>query len=109
MGFSGSSDREEPTCNVGDLGSIPGLGGSPGGGHDNPHHYSCLETPHGQRSLAGYSPWGCKELDITERLSTVYLKVVKRVTLTCSYHKKGMIIMRSDGGAKSYCVRIGNM
>ena len=38
-------------------------------GHDNPLQYSCLENPHGQRSLAGCSPWGCKELDITERLS----------------------------------------
>ena len=33
-------------------------------------HYSCLENQHGQRSLAGYSPWGCKESGITERLST---------------------------------------
>ena len=32
--------------------------------------YSCLENPHGQRSLAGYSPWGCKESNMTERLST---------------------------------------
>ena len=44
-------------CNVGDLGLIPGLGRSPGGGHGNPLQYSCLENPHGQRSLAGYSPW----------------------------------------------------
>ena len=29
---------------------------SPGGGHGNPLHYSCLEHPHGQGSLAGYSP-----------------------------------------------------
>ena len=57
-------------CNVGDLGSIPGLGRSPGGGHGNLLQYSCLENPHGQRSLAGYSPWGCKELDATEQLST---------------------------------------
>ena len=42
---------------MGDLGSIPGLGGSPGGRHGNPHQCSCLESPHGQRSLAGYSPW----------------------------------------------------
>ena len=33
-------------------------------------HYSRLENPHGQRSLAGYSPWGHKQLDTTERLST---------------------------------------
>ena len=56
---------------MGDLGSIPGLGRSPGGGHGNPLQYSCLENPHGQRSLAGCSPWGRKELDTTERLSTV--------------------------------------
>ena len=57
-------------CNVGDLGSILGLGRSPGGGHGNPLQYSCLENPHGQRSLAGYSSCGHKELDMTERLST---------------------------------------
>ena len=38
-----------------DLGSISGLGSSPGGGHGNPPQYSCLENPYGQRSLAGYS------------------------------------------------------
>ena len=42
---------------VGDAASIPGLGRSPGGGHGNPLQYSCLENPHRQRSLAGYSPW----------------------------------------------------
>ena len=47
------------------LGLIPGLGRSPGGGPDNPLQYSCLENPHGQRSLEGYSPWGRKELDTT--------------------------------------------
>ena len=35
-------------------------------GIDNPLQYSCLENPHGQRSLAGYSPWGCKQLDMAE-------------------------------------------
>ena len=51
---------------------IPKLGRSSGGGHDNPLQYSCLKNPHGQRSLAGYSPWGCTELDMTERLSTAF-------------------------------------
>ena len=46
--------------------SIPGSGISPGGGHGNPLQYSCLEKSHGQRSLAGYSPWGFKESDTTE-------------------------------------------
>ena len=70
MGFPGGSDGKESTCNVGDLGSIPRLGRSPGGGHGNPLQYSCLENPHGQRNLAGYSPWGLKESDTTEQLST---------------------------------------
>ena len=54
---------------AGDLDSIPGLKRSPGGRHGNPLQYSCLENPHGQRVLMGYSPWGLKELDMTERLS----------------------------------------
>ena len=65
-GFSGGSDSKESSCNVGDVGSILGLGRFPGGGHGNPLQYSCLENPHGQKSLAGYSPWGCKEWDMTE-------------------------------------------
>ena len=56
-------------ANAGDLGLIPWLGVSHGGGHGNPLQYSCLENPHGQRSLVGYSPRGCKESDTTERLS----------------------------------------
>ena len=59
-GFPGGSDGKESTYNVGDLGSIPGLGKSRGGGHDNPLQYFCLENPHGERSLAGYSPRGRK-------------------------------------------------
>ena len=66
MDFPGGSDGKESACNVGDLSSIPGLGRSPGGGHGNPLHYSCLENPHGQRSLVGYSPWGHEGLDMTE-------------------------------------------
>ena len=61
------SDGKESACNAGDLGSIPGLGRFPGGGHDNPLQYSFLEDPHGQRSLAGYSPWGHKESAMTLR------------------------------------------
>ena len=45
MGFPGGSDGEESTCNVGDMGLIPGLGRSPGGGHDNSLQCSCLENP----------------------------------------------------------------
>ena len=45
---------------------IPGLGRSPGEGHGNPLQYSHLENPHRQKGLEGYSPWGRKELDMTE-------------------------------------------
>ena len=69
---SGGLDYKEYACNVGDLGLIPGLGRSPGGGHGNPLQYSCLENPHGQRSLVGFSPWGHKESDMTERRSLHY-------------------------------------
>ena len=64
--FPAGSDSKESACNAGDLGSVPGLGRSPGEGN-------CLPTPvflpgefHEQRSLVGYSPWDCKELDTTE-------------------------------------------
>ena len=62
---------KNPPANAGDVrnrGLIPGLGRSPRGGHGNPLQYSCLENSHGQRSLAGYSPWGHKELDATEAI-----------------------------------------
>ena len=54
--FPGGSAGKKSTCNMGDLGSIPKLGRSPGGGHDNPLQYSCLENPYGQSSPVGYSP-----------------------------------------------------
>ena len=54
-----------------DLGSIPGLGRSPGGGRAwQPTPVFLPEGFHGQRSLAGYSPRGRRESDKTERLST---------------------------------------
>ena len=45
MGFPGGSDSKGSACNEGDLGSIPGSGRSPGGGHGNSLQYSCLENP----------------------------------------------------------------
>ena len=75
--FPGGSDGKESACNAGDLGSIPGLGSSPGGGHGNLLHYSCLENPHGQRILVGYSPQGRKQLDLTEQLSTAQVQFLR--------------------------------
>ena len=70
MGSPGGSDGKESACKAGDAGLIPGLGRSPGEGNGNPLQYSCLENPHGQRSLVGYSPWDRKGSDIIERLGT---------------------------------------
>ena len=109
MGFSGGSDGKKSACNAGDLGSVPGLGRSPGEGIGYPLQYLWTslvaqmvknlpamketwiqslgwEDPmeegmpshplflpgefHGQRSLAGYSPWGHKESNMTEWLRT---------------------------------------
>ena len=74
-GFPGGSEGKESACSVGDVGSIPGLGRCPRGGHDNPLEYSCLENTNEQRNLAGYYPWsimvyGHKQLDTIEQLST---------------------------------------
>ena len=67
-GSPGGSDSKDYTCNVGDPGSSPGLGRSPEGRHSNPLQYSRLESQ-GQRSLAGHSPRGHKESDMTEQRS----------------------------------------
>ena len=51
---------------VGDMGVIPGLGRSPGGGHGNPHQYSCLGNPMDRGVRRATSPQGLKESDTTE-------------------------------------------
>ena len=73
--MAGGSAGKESVCNAEDLGSIPELRRSPEEGNGYPFQYSCLENPHGQKSLAGYSPWDCKELDTTEQLSTAQCTV----------------------------------
>ena len=78
MGFPGSPAGKESACNAEDLSWIPGLGRSHGGMYDNPLLYSSLENPHGQRSLAGYSPRSRKESDTTEQLSTHTCNVTQK-------------------------------
>ena len=65
MGFPGDSVAKNPSANAGDTGSIPGWRRSPGEGNSNPLQYSCLGNPMDRGSLAGYSPWGHKEWDMT--------------------------------------------
>ena len=72
---------KRPPSSVGDrrdLGWIPGLEGSRGGRHNNPLQCSCLENPHGQRSLVVYSPQGHKDSDMLKWLST-------QAIITCSH------------------------
>ena len=74
MDFPGGSDVKEFACNAGDLGSIPGLGRFPWRRTWQPPPVFLPGEFHGQKSLAGHSPWGQKESDITERLSTAQQK-----------------------------------
>ena len=66
ISFFGGSYGKESACNVGNPGSIPGLGRSPGEGNGNPLMYSCLENSMDRRVWWVYSPWGHKESDMTE-------------------------------------------
>ena len=61
LGFPGGSDGKESACNAGDLGMIPGLGRSPGGGHGNPLQYSYMEN-----SMDRGAWWDRRESDTTE-------------------------------------------
>ena len=66
LGFPCGSADKESSCDAGDLGSIPGLGRCPGEGKGYPLQYSGLEN-------SVDNPWGHKELNITERLKTMYI------------------------------------
>ena len=75
VGLPCSSTGKEPACDSGHQGLIPGLGSSSREGNGNPLHPVFLPGEfHGQRNLVGYSPWGHKELDTTERLTLEFLK-----------------------------------
>ena len=69
--FPSLSESKKSACNVGNLGLIPGSRKSPGERNGNPLQDPCLEISMGQRSPAGYSPWGCKilftELNLNKR------------------------------------------
>ena len=69
QGFPGVSDGKESACKAGDVVFISGLGRSLEEGMATHSRYSCLENPHGQRSLAGYSLCSHKELDTTKQLT----------------------------------------
>ena len=62
----------------------------------NPIQYPCLENSQGQRSLVGYNPWGHKELDMTERLSTAQLYTYHSSLHIFIYHIKYALLMSKD-------------
>jgi len=61
VGLPGGSDGKESACNAGDLGSVPGLGRSPGEGNVFSTPVFLPEKSPGQRSLEGFNSWGHKE------------------------------------------------
>ena len=64
-GLPRGSAVKNPLANAGDVGSVSGSGRSAGEGNGNPLKYSCLGNSMDRKSLMGYSPWGCKESDMT--------------------------------------------
>ena len=81
MGFPGGSVGKESTCNEemqADVGSIPGSGRSPGGGHGKPSPGFLPEESHGQRSLMAFTLSGCKDSDATEATKYAQGKVGKK-------------------------------
>ena len=66
--FPGGSDGKASAYSAGELDSIPGSGRSSGVGKWQPTPVLLPGKSHGQRSIVGYSPWGCKESDTTEQL-----------------------------------------
>ena len=73
LNFPGGSDGKASVYNAGGPRSIPGSGRSSGEGNGNPYPVLLAGKSHGQRSLVGYSPWGRKESDTTERLHFLFL------------------------------------
>ena len=87
-GFPGGSDGGESACNVGDQGSIPGWGRSPWRREWQPIPVFLPGEFHEERSVAGYSPWGCKESDTTERLTHTHTQTQwepGRPTASCHF------------------------
>ena len=80
MGFPCGSDGKESACNAGDLGSIPGLGRSPGEGNDSPLQYSFLENFMVRGTCRTTVQWVSRELDMTEHIY-IYIYIYTTVSV----------------------------
>ena len=69
-----------------------------GRGHGNPLQCSCLENPHRQRSLVGYSPRGRKESDTTGQLTTYSAAILYVLFHTSFFHLSGSHVNTSAHG-----------
>ena len=76
-GLPGASDGKESACHVGDPGSIPGWGRSPGRGHGNPLQYSCLENPMGRAAWWATQSMGSQRvgLDLGTKPQPQYITI----------------------------------
>ena len=84
--FPGSSEVKASACNVGDLGSIPGLGRFPWRRKWQPTPVFLPGESHGWRTMVGYSPRGHKESDTTERLHFTFTFTTETYTILLSNH-----------------------
>ena len=100
--FAGGSASTESTCKAGDLGSIPGLGRSPGEGKGCPRRCSGLENS------MDYSPWGRKASNMTEQLSCVPDPeiVLKRPCLKAECRKEQSDVLWGEEGTSRWLVCI---
>ena len=76
MGFPGGASGSANAGDTRDSGLVPGSEGSPWRRAWRPTPVFLPGESHGQRNLAGYSPWDCKELDMTERLTLLLLNIL---------------------------------
>ena len=112
LGFPGGSAGRESVCNAGVLHLIPRLGRCPGGRHGNSLQYSCLENPHGQRSLA-VTVHGVTKSDKTERLSTAHIYYIHAYYIYTIYIVKinkrehGPLILSHKSQVKIWCCSLG--
>ena len=116
-GFPGGSDSKESACNVKGLGSIPGLGRSPGEGNDNPLQYSFLGNPMGRRcwQVTAYgvtkSRTQMKSLRthaytayhyLLQRLNTASFNINTHKTRLCTDHLTNIVRPESQAYATLY-------